>query len=140
MIQPLRTCHRWTFAVLAIIVPVVFAAGLAARRKPPLSRGTIEILISASGPGQRFKHSIVVWSEFPKVRLIANKPFVVPDALVYWSNQAPEQNRLAPDAVYLGPLDPVVTYQIPVSLPGYLVIYSPAQQAILDYAAFGERP
>jgi len=140
VIQPLRTYHRWTFLILAIAIPVVFVAGLTARRTTPQPKREAMLLASPSGSGKRFNYPILVWSNFPKARLVAIKPIALPDALVYWSNQAPGQNDLPPDSIFLGRLDPAITYQIPNPSPGFFVIYSPAQKAILDYAAFGGRP
>ena len=140
MIQPLRRYHRRAFLVLAVVLPVVFVAGLAARRNTPPPKIEAMLLAASSGNGKKFKYPIMVWSDPPKARLIATRPFVVPDALVYWSKQSPQENSLPAGAVFLGRLDPALTYQIPGPAPGYFVIYSPAQQAVLDYAAFGGRP
>ncbi len=140
MIQPLRTYHRRTFLVLAIVLPVIFVAGLAARRKTPLPKMEAMFLMTSSGSGKKFSYPILVWSDFPKVRLVAIKPLALPDALVYWSNQAPGRSDLPVDSIFLGRLDPALNYQISDPAPGFLVIYSPAQRAIIDYAAFGGRP
>jgi hypothetical protein len=140
MIQPLRGYHRRAFLVLAIVLPAVFVGGLAARRKMPVAKVETLLLAAPSGGGKKFTYPITVWSAPPKARLIATKPLVLPDALVYWSTQAPQEKFLPADAVFLGRLDPALTYQIPNPSPGFLVIYSPAKKAVLDYAAFGVRP
>ncbi len=140
MIQPLRRYHRCTFFALAVLLPALFVAGLAARRKTPPPKFEAMLLAVSSGGGKKFKYPIMVWSAPPRARLIVTKPFVVPDALVYWSTQIPNENVLRSDAVFLGRLDPAITYQIPASAPGFFVIYSPAQKSVLDYAAFGVRP
>lgn len=35
MIRPLRTRHRWTVTLLAILIPLLFVLGLMARREVP---------------------------------------------------------------------------------------------------------
>ncbi len=139
MIQPLRTYHRRTFLVLAVVLPVIFVAGLAARRKTPPPKTEAMLLATSSGNGKKFSYPILIWSDFPKVRLVAIKPLALPDALVYWSNETPARSDLPAGSIFLGRMDPALTYQLPSAAPGFLVIYSPAQKAVLDYAAFGAR-
>ena len=145
MIQPLRTGHRRVMFTLAVALPVLFVAGLAARKSPaPANRavkweegertqiqwrpatsfrlGSTEATIRESADGR--------WLE---IRLSADP--LTPDLLVYWSPIAPSGDALPPDSHLLGTLagQHAQRMQLPASARqsgGYVMVYSLAHQSL----------
>jgi hypothetical protein len=151
MIRPLRQRHRRTFLALGIFLPMAFALGIFARKPLP----EVKSLPKEISPAIN-SFADEVWSRadlFPKspvkIRLLreqsgtgkfavafsAEKFFVKPDLLVYWSagNQS-ITNALPDNAILLG------AFNAPqLSLPaaaektdGRLVLYSLADNEIVD--------
>ena len=151
MILPLRQRHRRIFAVLGILLPLAFIAGIAAR-KPMRSTSTLPSELR--NPAQTFTNTN--WSRadlFAKthlrVRMLqepASRPryaiafsdtkaFLNPDLIVYWVVGNPVIRGAIPDnAVLLG------TFSSPaLTLPdeatqakGVLVLYSLADKVVVD--------
>ena len=151
MIFPLRRRHRRMFAVIGILLPVAFVAGVAARKPIP---ATTTLSNSLTSPQATF--SINVWERhdlftnaFVRVQLLreesnlnltaieltASTDFVKADLLVYWlSAESTLKDRIPDDAVLLGaflsgqplPLSPALT-----SKTGSFVLYSLADQEIV---------
>jgi len=143
MIQPLRTQHRVTFVILAVIIPVVFVAALASRPKPARMerRGLLvasnSIINSQNGLFRTATNSNADGSS--SIRLLTHKPILAPDVLVYFAESKPQQNDLPPTAYLLGEFEPYASYPMPVT-PGFIVLYSPAQKSVIDIAPLGGRP
>jgi hypothetical protein len=152
MIRPLRQRHYHIFAAIGLILPVVFAFGIAARKPFP----TMDALPGELGvPVQKFP--IRVWQ---RANVFANSPiqvsllrdnldnrllamalaadknhFIKPDLMVYWVDGQPTVNATLPDqAKLLGgfnsgamplPAEAAVTN-------GVLVLYSLADNEIVD--------
>src|SRR5262245_6064547 len=97
MILPLRRRHRRMFAVIGILLPLAFVAGIAARRPIPTTK--------LPAPSQQDAFTKTIWERsdlFPKsairtlllsrdastdslaVQLMPPPDFVKPDLLVYW--------------------------------------------------------
>ena len=151
MILPLRRRHRRMFTVIAILLPVAFVAGVAARRPIPTTAPP-EALLS---PRQTFSQS--AWNRSDlftnvaiRVQLLhdaANtnrsalqfsppKDFVKADLLVYWlPAESILKDNIPDDAVLLGafvsgqplPMPPTVAQK-----SGRLILYSLADHEILS--------
>ena len=145
MIQPLRTGHRLVMFTLAAALPVLFVAGLVARKSPtpaneavrwegdggsqvqwqsatPFRLGSTEATIRESADGR--------WLE---IRLSADP--LTPDLLVYWSAIAPSGDALPPDSHLLGTPagQRAQRMQLPASARqsgGYVMVYSLAHQSL----------
>lgn len=101
MIRPLRQRHRQVFVALGVLLPLAFAAGLAARKPPAIVKKLPAGLAPTPAPAAEF-----VWQRdglFPNapvsvslfraktpdrfsfaVHLSAPADFVKPDLIVYW--------------------------------------------------------
>ena len=151
MILPLRRRHRRMFTVIAILLPVAFVAGVAARRPIPTTAPP-EALLS---PRQTFSQN--AWNRSDlftnvaiRVQLLhdaANtnrsalqisppKDFVKADLLVYWlPAESILKDNIPDDAVLLGafvsgqplPMPPTVAQK-----SGRLILYSLADHEILS--------
>ena len=133
MIRPLRRAHRAIVTMLALVLPVLVVAALAARREIPAStrfaglsprRATFE----GEGPG-----AIVRWEK----RL---EQLPAPDVLVYWSGEPVSGSVLPRDAVLVGRFVPDVLPSPASRSAGYLILYSLAHQEVIDAARLGGRP
>ncbi len=150
MIRPLRTRHRVMVTVLAVTLPVLFVAGLLAR-KPPVE---MEALPEALQPFSETYPTLLaetpdLWGELAIItRLHANgapasrlavelhpeADLKTPDVLVYWHTDTPPAEGVVPDGAYLlGTLAGTRTRRF--SLPdtalhtdGHLILYSLAHQ------------
>lgn len=149
MIQPLRTCHRWMFEVLGILLPIIFLAGLAAQPSATKSTGT-----APSFSGQKIfetasawkKHSITttLFADGPAV-LLQLEPaarLVEPDLLLYWSaGAAPPADAIQSNATLLGSFEPGRRYRIPREAKrGSLLLYSGAHRKLVDSAVLEFEP
>jgi hypothetical protein len=135
MIQPLRSCHRWTFLFLAVLLPVLFVAGILARPKPPQPR-VIARLIAFQGSDWQ-KHFFVVQISTAttgetSLVLAPTRPVVAPDLLVYYAEHAAQQGVLPADAHLLGRWDIGTAYPLPRTLNGFVLLYSGAQKIVVD--------
>ena len=78
MIQPLRRVHRACFFGLALVVPVVFEAGLAARRPlPPVERISDRITLTLANGTEMVADARELWGAAVDA----------PDPLVYWNGR-----------------------------------------------------
>ena len=150
MILPLRRRHRRIFAVIGMLLPVAFVAGVAARKPVPMAA-----LPNSLFSGQE-TFSINQWERLDlftntavRVQLLREasntnrialqmsgpKDFVKADLLVYWlPAESTLKGTIPDDAVLLGafisgqplPAPPALTAK-----PGSLVLYSLADQEIV---------
>ena len=124
MIRPFRQRHRATFAVLAIALPTLFIAGLAARTDPAVQDTIPESLL---GERDTFEGD---WNH--------------PDPLLYWSeHSAGVGDALPADARLLGTIrEGALVSSIEAPSGGHLLVYSLAKQEVVDQigANEGERP
>ena len=144
MILSLRQRHRRIFTVLGVLLPLAFAAGIAARKQVP-SQSSLPDQLSLS----REKFTTTQWDRSDlfanalihvrllreragygqlALRLSPSRDFVKPDLLVYWSASANRITETIPDnAVLLG----VFNSNLPLPLPsdttatsGVIMLYS----------------
>ena len=149
MIRPLRAIHRNVFLALGLLLPVLFASGLLARRNwpPAASHGqtlpagnvlTEQIVVF---DGRRDAVDVYADRADPgSVQFAPENPLVAPDVLVYWS-EVSSFSALPGDALLLGPFLPGMHYSVPFQgrVRGYLVLYSPARQQVLESFSFEGR-
>jgi len=149
MIQPLRTMHRRTFVGLAIVLPVILAVGLGARR-PSAARDSKSGVTFASLPktssGLWTKHTIQtqVYAEKSDLYIILRpgQDLNEPDLLLYLSVIGTQGGNLPADAQLLGP----VQSERPIRMPGgsdargQLILYSLAHHEVVDTAALEKLP
>ncbi len=152
MIRPLRQRHRRMATLIGLLLPVAFAAGIAARKPAP----TVARLPAALAmTPQHFE--AVEWERgdlFTKtaiqvqllrektgaghlaVALTAPKDFLKPDLIVYWVAGNSNVADILPDnALLLGafnPYAPLTLAEQTGSTSGVLVLYSLADQAIIE--------
>ena len=151
MILPLRRRHRRMFAIIGILLPVAFVAGVAARRPIPTTAPSDALL----SPRQTFSQS--GWNRSDlftnvavRVQLLhdaANtnrsalqistpKDFVKADLLVYWlPAESILKDNIPDDAVLLGAFVSGQPLPMPPTLagkPGSLVLYSLADHEIIE--------
>jgi hypothetical protein len=154
MIQPLRAVHRGTFVTLALVLPAILLIGLGARRSGPGSAaraadvpGTAHVVRESNNLWQR--HSI--HSKFygtpdgPQDVYLVLQParsLNEPDLLLYWDTSAPQRNVLSGEAQLLGAFGTGKVFRLPLNekRTGYLVLFSPAHQTVLDTAAVEKLP
>lgn len=149
MIRPLRVRHRRVVLTLAIVTPLLFAAGLATRRPIPLSTD------GATPPeADRHRDAEIVdrdesaWGDLPiltdwlggpgaAVRLEVTEPLRQPDLLLYWDPE-PAGDRLSDSALLLGPVGGRrrASWDVPAPVEGgRLVLYSLGHGEIVASAA-----
>jgi len=117
MIQPLRRNHRWVMTGLALVLPVLFLAGLAARSPVPPDRWRL--------PGAGEPDPQVAGLLRPYQNLLA------PDLIMYWSASPAPDGVLPADAKLLGsPQGLQAPSRLAVS-SGYLLLYSLAHQQLV---------
>jgi len=147
MILPLRQRHRRLFAVLGVLLPIAFVAGIAARKTMPLRAETNWVTELREAEKLAWERSDL-FSKVPvRVRLLhgpawyrvgfsVGRGFAKPDLLVYWVAGSPAITDKLPDhARLLGPFDPSLSLQLPsdaASTGGVLVLYSLADNEIVD--------
>jgi hypothetical protein len=130
MIQPLRRYHRYSFLALALLLPAIFAAGLAARRP----------LVHVKPAPDRVHFTL------PSGTAVVTDPRELwgsavddPDPLLYWTADEPDLASLPANARLLGSLDSARrdSLRIPPSKKtrGYLILYSLAWQKPVARAA-----
>ncbi len=152
MTRSLRQRHRRIFTALAVLLPVVFAVGIAARKTvPPVGATTPDLALS------RVPFGSEQWRRedlFPKTRiqvglfretadqgrfvisLAVAKDFARPDLLVYWAVGRPvATNALPANAILLGACAPSVKLPLPAAsftTEGALIIYNLAENEVVD--------
>ncbi|MGC2194723.1 MAG: hypothetical protein WA628_08605 [Terriglobales bacterium] len=65
-----------------------------------------------------------------------------PDLLLYWGTNAPQRNVLSGDARLLGAFSTGKVFRLSLNekRAGYLILFSPAHQTVLDTAAMEKLP
>ena len=154
MIQPLRTVHRRAFVALAVVLPIILAAGLGARR-PRLHPGARAAEISASAHLRETanmlwrKHAIRTTfygdSNSPPQIYVVLKPtqeLGEPDLLLYWTDNQVQGETLPAQARLLGTFAPGMAFALPQNTvqTGHLVLYSLAHQVVVDTASVEKLP
>lgn len=154
MIQPLRVLHRRAFVTLILALPAILLLGLGARHSSsvPTARssdvpvGTHVVRVS-SNLWQR--HSIQ--SNFYNSTDGSHGSYLVlqpaqslnePDLLLYWDTDVPQSGVLSGHAELLGAFSAGKAFGLPrnENRAGYLVLFSPAHQIVVDTAAVEKLP
>jgi hypothetical protein len=128
MIRQLRRDHQLAFIFLALLLPILFVAGLALRRPMPRA---------SKLPGQFLPTSnIIEGGGEGTLDLNSLRKSDVPDPLIYWSRERPSGNDPGNKAVLLGALSSWVGMGslLPANAgeEGYLIVYSLAQKRVVD--------
>jgi hypothetical protein len=146
MIQPLRTWHRRAAFTLAGLLPVVFVAGLLARKAPAPRNTTVAWERNMGGQTQwRSAAPVRVGKAQVSVRRsddgtwleIRPSELLQPDVLVYWSATAPGGNALPGDSRLLGA---IAARRMKVPAEGYAILYSLAHQNVIGVIRLRELP
>ena len=151
MIRPLRQRHRRFVIAMAVVLPVAFTLGVAARKPTP----TVPSL-PAEPAAVQFSSATTVWDRldlFAKtaiqvrllrenrssgrfaLRLSAVRDFAKPDLIVYWVAETPKVAGSLPDnALLLGGFhsDSILLPTEAAAQTGVLVLYSLANSEIVD--------
>ncbi len=144
MIQPLRTVHRRAFFALAVVLPVILAVGLGARRTrtqfaPSTDESSNYPLTKPDKLWQ--KHAIQTElyrnASHPQEIDVVLKPVQElnePDLLLYWAADEPQGNTLPVSARLLGAFHAGRAFALPqdATQDGHLVLYSGAHLAVVD--------
>ena len=123
MIQPLRRYHRYSFFALAAVLPVIFGAGLAARRP----------LVGVAPNSDRIHFALPSGTALvTDSRALWGSAVDAPDVLVYWTEDEPDLESLPVNARLLGSLESAHREVLKVPSGersrGYLILFSLAQQ------------
>jgi hypothetical protein len=160
MILSLRQRHRRTFAVIGVLLPLAFVAGIVARRTvpeismlPPALSTTSAQTFTATGyeRDDAFDNAPVkirLWRDLSTgqfaVGFGAPKDFVKPDLIAYWiTGQPTNRTELPTNAILLGSFV-ATTLPLPAeaaTAEGSLILFSLADQEIVDISKplrFGE--
>lgn len=154
MMLSLRRRHRWMMAAVAIVLPAAFIAGHAVRKPVPATESMPSMFMAP--PATAFPHLLYEKSDLWQALRITTRVYAdqqpaerlavelhpqgylkIPDMLVYWHAQPPNQLDKLPDAAYLlGAL--AGTQKLRSVLPepamtqdGSLILYSLAHQKII---------
>jgi hypothetical protein len=141
MIQPLRTIHRKAFFCLAMLLPVLLAAGVLKRHPwadagsndEKLPNGSVLAEQTMTFDGQNIAIDVYETSAHPvTVEFAESQPLVAPDVLVYWS-EVGSTTALPSYAQLLGVFSPETKYIVPLGgrARGYLILYSAARRELL---------
>ncbi len=160
MIRPLRIRHRAMMAVLAVVIPLVFVAGLMAREPIPVMEQLPEAVVSLAQPS--LAHQILeaddLWTVAPittrvfgdatpathlAVELTPQASLKLPDVLVYWAPQQPA-GMLPGDSFLVSSLDGTETVrgalpEAALRTDGFLILFSLARQEVIDVAPLTTR-
>ncbi len=148
MIQPLRTVHRRAFVVLALVLPAILLIGLGAR--PPRLSPSVHTT-DVQGIENMLRESSTLWQKHSMQSRFYRKPdrpldtYVIlspaqelnePDLLLYWATNSPQGNVLPGDAQLVSAFATGKAFLLPLNekRAGYLVLFSPAHQAVFDTA------
>jgi hypothetical protein len=154
MIQPLRAVHRRAFVALAIVLPIILAVGLGARR-PRLHPRPLAAEVPASA--HLLKTADTLWrryaiqtafygdSNFPLQVYVVLKPMQElsePDLLLYWTDNQVQGETLPARARLLGPFVSGTGFALPQNTgqTSHLVLYSLAHQVVVDAASLERLP
>ncbi len=152
MIAPLRRRHRWTTAVLALAVPVLYVVALSGRVPEPVAEALPSALAGDSPAGEVVnEYGALFTGQAIAVRLRGGgsswwieleprEPVTRPEVLVYWTPQTTAAaDRLPPDAFLLGALAGrrPQAFAVPSAAlggAGRLVLYSLGHQEVVASA------
>jgi hypothetical protein len=154
MIQPLRAVHRRVFVALALVLPAILLIGLGARR-PRL--GPNAHATDVPETGNMVSESSTLWQKHSIQSRFYSKPdrpldkyvvllpvqdFNEPDLLLYWATNAPQGNSLPGEAQLVGAFTTGKAFFLPLNgkSVGYLILFSPAHQAVFDTARVEKLP
>jgi hypothetical protein len=143
MIQPLRRVHERMFLALAIVLPILFVAGVRSRQisksnmpvaaHTPLATAQHTLLINGTRVAARFFRD----GSGTTVEFNFSADLLVPDVLVYAS--ASESKRDVPaDAVLLGAFVSRETYRLPSENSRFVLLYSLARRELLGTFPAGD--
>ena len=151
MILPLRRRHRRMFAVIAILLPVAFVAGVAARRPIPTTTPPVALLSPRQTFSQsRWNRSDLFTNVAVQVQMLHDavntnrialqisppKDFVKADLLVYWlPAESILKDNIPDDAILLGAFvsgEPLPMPQTVAQKSGRLILYGLADHEILS--------
>ena len=155
MIRPLRQRHRIAISAIAILLPIAFVAGIAARKTIP----AMELPPAIIQPQPAFSHLVFkkdnLWPDLevavrvfadslPPANLIVElqpRSYIkMPDILIYWSPRpANSLEKLPENAFLVGTLSGVEARRFPLPSPalnsdGSLILYSLARQEMIAAA------
>lgn len=129
MTRPLRRFHRFTFLGLAVLLPLLFGAGLRSRRP----------LVQVEVPSERIHLITPNGTEIAAdSRELWGKAIEAPDPLVYWVEDDPDRGTLPANAHLLGSLTAGArnSLRIPQGRKrGILILYSLAHREVVARAA-----
>ena len=125
MIQPLRRYHRIALFALSVLLPVLFGAGLIARR--PL----INVEANSDRINLKMPNGTVMVAD---ARELWGKAVDDPDLLVYWTENETQLAAPAANAQLLGSLESGRHGVLRVPRGGYLTLYSLAYQKAVAQA------
>ena len=151
MILPLRQRHRRVFIAMGVMLPIMFAVGLAARKPvPSVAPLTSQAGIRTLGPASKiWDRSDLFAKALVQVRLLrentqdgrfslelaATRELVKPDLIVYWVADNTKVIETLPDnALLLGAFNSA-SLLLPAKVAmenGALVLYSLANNEIVD--------
>ena len=150
MILPLRRLHRRMFAVIGILLPVTFVAGIATRKPIPTTAPSNALLASRQAFSQGgWDRSDLFTNVAVRVQLLhdaantnrialqlsAPKDLVKPDLLVYWlPAESLLKDNIPDDAVLLGAFvsdQPLPMPRIGAEKAGRLILFSLADHEII---------
>lgn len=136
MIRPLRSAHRRTFYVLAVIAPVIFVLGLVKREPRPFNVLSVGVTGEWAGIPDRLMTTISREddADWLYVRLLRVQD--VPDLLLYYSARPYSTNpaasgELPQDAVLVCPASASARFRLPAK-HGTLVLYSLGHRKVVD--------
>ncbi len=153
MVHNLRNRHRMTFIVLAIVIPAGFVASIAGRKPIPTDDRVSQITQpETTQPSQFIFSEDDLWQNHPiqtkafftdsvlTLELTPQTYLAYPDLLVYWHSGATNSEALPQNAYLLGAQNnnAASLFTLPANAagsPGTLVLYSLAQQQVIDQAA-----
>ena len=157
MIRALRIRHRIAWTVMGVGLPLLFLSALASRRppqsmavRPDLSTRDLGAWVTTGFQDQIFGDLPIRWNQIgdgePPARagieLLRSAPLTVPDPLLYWSADRPEDEASLPGTAYLvGAVgaDEVQRFPLPADAllkSGVLYVYSLAHQEVVALAVW----
>lgn len=152
MNTPLRRRHAALITALALVLPMAFAAAIATRAAPAVTRelafearaasapeplaagaGQLALLERANGPRWQARHDA---TRITIAQLDGNE---APDLLAYWTPHDTSGDQLPPDAVLLGPLPGGERTFARPGAGGALVLFSLAHGDVVARATLESR-
>lgn len=153
MIRPLRRRHRFMLTALAVIIPTLYVAALAARR-PAARMDALPIRLNAHPGAVESRREQLPLQTATNIQLVllttagqrwielrVGEPLSHPDVLVYWSALGATTSETIPEeAVLLGVLSDLrdSSFEIPHDDRGELLLYSLPHEQIIARASLPE--